>query len=68
MLQNRIYRGEIAHQGAAYPGQHEAIVDQELWRIVQEKLIANRHERALSAGAEEPSRLAGLIFEPMAIG
>jgi hypothetical protein len=30
MLQNRIYRGEIAHQGTAYPGQHEAIVDLEL--------------------------------------
>jgi site-specific DNA recombinase len=27
MLQNRIYRGEITHQGTAYPGQHEAILD-----------------------------------------
>ena len=27
MLQNRIYRGEIVHQGIAYPGQHEAIID-----------------------------------------
>jgi site-specific DNA recombinase len=27
MLQNRIYRGEIVHQGEAYPGQHEAIID-----------------------------------------
>ena len=38
MLQNRIYRGEIVHQDAAYPGQHEAIVDPELWQVVQEKL------------------------------
>jgi hypothetical protein len=27
MLQNRIYRGEITHQGTAYPGQHKAILD-----------------------------------------
>ncbi len=38
MLQNRIYRGEILHQGTAYPGQHEAILDLELWQIVQDKL------------------------------
>jgi site-specific DNA recombinase len=63
MLQNRIYRGEIVHQGAAYPGQHEAIVDPELWQVVQEKLAANRHERALAAGAEAPSLLAGLIVD-----
>ena len=27
LLQNRIYRGEISHQGNVYPGQHEAIID-----------------------------------------
>src|SRR3954453_19710135 len=31
MLQNRIYRGEIVHKNASYPGAHEAIVDEELW-------------------------------------
>jgi site-specific DNA recombinase len=44
MLQNR-YRGDIVHQGAAYPGQHEAILDPELWQIVQDKLTANRRSR-----------------------
>ena len=63
MLQNRIYRGEITHQGAAFPGQHEAIIDPELWEIVQDKLAANRHERSLAAGAVAPSLLAGLIFD-----
>ena len=55
MLQNRLYRGDIVHQGEAYPGQHEAILDPELWQIVQDKLAANRHERALAVGAEAPS-------------
>ena len=60
MLQNRIYRGDIVHQGVAYSGQHAAILDLELWQIVQDKLAANRQERALAVGAEAPSLLAGL--------
>ena len=63
LLQNRLYRGEIAHQGNVYPGQHEPIGDAELWQVVQEKLASNRQARALGATAEEPSLLAGLIFD-----
>ena len=63
MLQNRLYRGDIVHQGEAYPGQHEAILDPELWQIVQDKLTANRRERSLAVGAEAPSLLAGLIVD-----
>jgi hypothetical protein len=44
-----------ASEGAAYPGQHKAILDPELWQIVQDKLAANRQERALAVGAEAPS-------------
>jgi site-specific DNA recombinase len=63
MLQNRLYRGDIVHQGEAYPGQHEAILDPELWQIVQDKLAVHRQERALAVGAEAPSLLAGLIVD-----
>ena len=63
LLQNRIYRGEITHQGNVYPGQHEAVIVPDLWQIVQDKLAANRHERSLGAGAEAPSLLAGLIVD-----
>jgi hypothetical protein len=51
------------HQGTAYPGQHEAIIDPEPWQIVQDKLTANRRERSLAVGAEAPSLLAGLIVD-----
>jgi site-specific DNA recombinase len=61
--QNRIYRGDIVHQGTAYPGQHAAILDLELWQIVQNKLAVHRQERALAVGAEAPSLLAGLIVD-----
>jgi site-specific DNA recombinase len=63
MLQNRIYRGDIVHQGTAYPGQHKAILDPEFWQIVQDKLAANRQEPSLAVGAEAPSLLAGLIVD-----
>jgi site-specific DNA recombinase len=63
MLQNRIYRGDIVHQGEAYSGQHQAILDPELWQIVQDKLAANRQERSLAVGAEAPSLLAGLVVD-----
>ena len=56
-------RGEVLHQGTAYSGQHKAIIDPELWQIVQDKLAANRQERALGVGAEAPSLLAGLIVD-----
>ena len=31
ILQNRLYRGEIAHKGNTYPGEHPAIIDKPLW-------------------------------------
>jgi hypothetical protein len=57
------HRGDIVHQGEAHPGQHEAILDPELWQIVQNKLAVHRQERALAVGAEAPSLLAGLIVD-----
>jgi DNA invertase Pin-like site-specific DNA recombinase len=63
ILQNRVYRGEITHKGASYPGQHQAIVDPDLWQIVQDKLATNRKERALGARTKESSLLAGLIVD-----
>ncbi|MDX2288390.1 MAG: recombinase family protein [Hyphomicrobiaceae bacterium] len=63
LLQNPIYRGEIGHQGKVYPGQHEAIIDAELWQRVQERLAGNRQARALGDTAEAPSLLAGLIVD-----
>ena len=58
MLQNRVYRGEIVHKGSAYPGEHPAIVDEELWRQVQAKLEANGVERT---GARDRAKLGYLL-------
>src|SRR5271166_17101 len=61
MLRNRLYRDEVAHKDKIYPGQHEAIINPELWEITQDKLASNRRDRSMAVGAEAPSLLAGLI-------
>ena len=63
MLQNRIYLGEIVHKDKSYPGQHDAIIDCDLWSKVEAKLSANRVEKKTGAAAKEPSLLAGLLFD-----
>jgi site-specific DNA recombinase len=63
MLQNRVYRGEITHKGSSYPGQHPAIVEQDLWDQVQNVLALNRVERATGTRAKQPSLLGGLVFD-----
>ena len=42
MLSNPIYIGLMPHKGVCHPGEHEAIVDQELWERVQQHLTNNR--------------------------
>jgi site-specific DNA recombinase len=63
MLKNRIYRGEIVHKGKAFPGEHAAIVDEDLWRRVQSHLEENRTDRREGDKTLEPSLLAGIVFD-----
>jgi DNA invertase Pin-like site-specific DNA recombinase len=63
MLRNRIYLGETVHKDKSYPGEHEGIVDRELWDAVQAKLAENRVERAKGSAKGDPSLLAGLLFD-----
>lgn len=63
LLQNRVYRGEVAHQGLVYPGEQEAIVDQALWDAVQEQLRQNRQGHRTGRRAQQLSLLAGLLYD-----
>jgi DNA invertase Pin-like site-specific DNA recombinase len=62
MLQNRVYRGEITHKGACYPGEHQAIIEEALFEEVQSTLASNRTER-VSRHNQDPSPLTGLLFD-----
>lgn len=61
MLSNRIYLGDIVHKGEAFPGEHEAIVPQELWDQVQAKAAERANGGARRRRARNPSLLIGLI-------
>jgi DNA invertase Pin-like site-specific DNA recombinase len=63
ILSNRIYRGEVVHKDAAYPGEHPAIVELELWDRVQALLAANHHAARTDERSASPALLKGLIFD-----
>lgn len=63
ILSNPLYVGEIRHKGDVYPGEHDAIIDRDLWDAVQCQLGTNRVERRNGTNAKEPSLLAGLLFD-----
>ena len=63
MLQNRLYRGEISHKGAVYPGEHAAVIDAVLWDAVQQQLVDHRANRSDRPKGAMPNPFAGLLHD-----
>jgi len=63
MLRNRTYRGEIVHQGQSHPGEHPPVIDPPLWDAVQMRLAVNTTERNSTTRTQQPSLLAGMLFD-----
>lgn len=61
LLSNRLYRGLTVHKRRAYEGQHEAIVDAELFDAVQMKLAERSNPRTSPKARRRVSLLAGMI-------
>jgi hypothetical protein len=64
ILRNRVYVGLAVHKGAAYPGEHAAIVSQALWDKAQSILGESPRMRACRSRATTPALLKGLLFGP----
>ena len=62
LLNNRTYAGEVAHKGQVYPGEHQAIVPQELWDRAHAILRESPRARANQNRSHAPALLKGLIF------
>jgi hypothetical protein len=62
ILSNPIYIGRIPHKGRSYEGEHDAIIDTEIWDKVQAQLALNAGRKRGRANSEHPSLLAGLLF------
>jgi site-specific DNA recombinase len=62
LLSNPIYIGEIRHKKERHPGQHEPIVDRELWERVQRQLGDGAAKTRARPTMAAPSPLAGKLF------
>ena len=63
LLNNPIYAGEVAHKSVTYPGQHDAIIEQETVDAVRRQLKGNAATRRLATNAKAPSLLTGLVYD-----
>jgi site-specific DNA recombinase len=63
ILQNKIYRGIVAHKDEAYQGQHPSIVSQELWDRVQCQLALAQREHQWARTVASPHLLIGRIWD-----
>ena len=64
MLSNRAYIGEAGHKGDSYPGEHDAIIDREMWDRVHAILQESPRKRAARTRADTPALLKGLLYGP----
>ena len=63
ILKNRLYRGDIAHKGQIYPGEHPAILDENVWLKTQAVLERNRQEFLTDVRVASPSLLKGVLYD-----
>lgn len=64
LLNNRVYIGQAVHKGTAYPGEHDAIIEQDLWDRVHSIIQESPRKRAASTRVQSPALLKSLIFGP----
>jgi hypothetical protein len=62
LLKNRFYIGEVVYRGAIHHGEHEPILERELFEAVQAKLAANTVTRQVRLNGS-PAILTGRIFD-----
>ncbi len=63
-LNLRTYLGQVAYKGNIYPGEHQAIVTQDIWDRAHAILRINPRARSNQVRRQEPALLRGLIFGP----
>ena len=55
--------GDVSHKGERHKGQHDGVVDKNIWDRVQAMLGDNTQGKRQRANAKEPSLLAGLLVD-----
>ena len=62
LLKNRFYIGEVVYRGEAHKGEHEPILDLDLFEAVQERLKGRAVERS-KVRRSSPALLVGKMFD-----
>jgi site-specific DNA recombinase len=63
LLKNRFYVGEIAYRGEVYKGEHEAIVQPEVFGAAQAQLTQRTVKRKLAGYGSASAILTGRLFD-----
>ncbi|MBF0147611.1 MAG: recombinase family protein [Magnetococcales bacterium] len=61
ILGHRVYVGEIAYHGEIYAGEHQGIIDRELWNRVHAILESNNRQRSRPTRVQTSAPLKGII-------
>jgi len=61
ILANPLYAGEVGHKGKRYPGQHQRIVEPDVFEAVQVLLAGNRRKGLGTAASTASSLLTGMV-------
>jgi len=62
LLTNPLYTGFVNHKGKLYAGEHEALVDEATWNLVQSNLHHNGHTNGGGNKNKYGALLRGLLF------
>ena len=63
LLHNPIYIGQVSHKGETFNGQHDGILDRELWDKAQQLLQNQAPSRSSKTNIDRRCLLTGLIFD-----
>jgi site-specific DNA recombinase len=64
LLKNPMYRGMLVHKDNLYPGEHQSIVDEQLWDAVQAKLAQKAPPRRRKINDPQAALLQGMVTDP----
>ena len=62
LLGNVLYKGSIRHKETVYPGEQEALVGEQLWERVNERLLHNARHQTGQKHLKQKALLAGLLY------
>jgi site-specific DNA recombinase len=63
LLKNRLFLGEVVHKGAVHAGEHEPILERDLFDRAQAQLARNARQRSTTHNRRSEAPLGGLVFD-----